>query len=237
MTSSTLIPSNNTKNYCLQSSTCYSLHDHGRGYRTYSYEFNLFGYEPEQITVLLDKYGKLSIRAYRSPCKRFRRDWYVGGPNLEARLVRNTIDMNGRLRIGVDVRPRQYDVSSITNNYNTINNNSNTNTTLTFDLQGYPSKNVTVRVNESGLLKIHAQHTDDKTEHITKKEYYRQYQLPKHINANQIRARLDENQILTIQLTESLARQNPSWQPYNETNYSLAHGKGPYGDSCCCNVM
>ncbi|CAF0805331.1 unnamed protein product [Rotaria sp. Silwood1] len=230
MTSSALIPINNDKNYFLQSpkssSNRYSIHDHGHGYRTYSYEFDLYNYEPEQINVLLDNYGRLRIHAYRSPCHEFRREYDLGGPNIEARLVRNTIDTYGRLRIDVDVRPCQYDIPLV--------NNNNNNNILTFDLHGYRPKNVAIRIDENGLLKINAQNYDNTGDHRMSKEYYRQYQLPKNVNSDQIRAKLDENQILTIQLPQSLPSRSSSWVPYRNRNDSLAYGKKPHGNSCCC---
>ncbi|CAF2314619.1 unnamed protein product [Rotaria sp. Silwood2] len=230
MTTSALIPISHNKNYFLQSSKSssnrYSIHDHGHGYRTYSYEFDLNNYEPEQITVLLDNNGKLHIHAHRSLCHEFRREYNLGGPNIEARLVRNTIDTYGRLRIDVDVQPRPYDIPLMHNNI------------LTFDLHGYRPKNVAIRINEDGLLKINAQHYDNTSEHCISREYYRQYQLPKHINPHQIHAKLDENQILTIELLQSLSRRSPPWEPYYNKNDSQAYRKGPYGNSCCCcNLM
>lgn len=218
MTSSTLIPLINDKNDFFQSSNRHSIHDFGQGYRIYTYEFDLIDYEPEQITVLLDKYGRLRIRAYRPLCHEFRRQYNLGSPDVETRLVRNTIDTHGRLRIDVNVYPRPLNTS-------TINNNNN----LTFDLQGYQSKNVNIRINENGLLKVNAQHTDEQVGHRINREYYRQYQLPKNINPGQIRARIDDNQLLTIELPQSLPKRKQSWLPYNE--------KRPYKNSHCCNVM
>jgi HSP20 family molecular chaperone IbpA len=201
----------------------YSINDYGQGYRTYSYEFDLIGYEPEQITVLLNKQGRLRIRAYRPLCHEFRREYHLGGPNFETRLVRNTIDTHGRLRVDVDVSPRQYDSSPMNNNNNNI---------LKFDLHGYRTKNINVRIDDNGLLKISAQHTDESAGHQLNREYYRQYQLPKHINQNQIRARIDDNQILTIELPESL-RKKSSWQPYYGRNYPSDYEQQPYKNCCC----
>jgi len=230
MTSSTLIPLINEKSDFFQSSNYssnrYSIHDYGQGYRTYTYEFDLIDYEPEQITVLLNKHGKLSIRAYRPFCHVFRREYNLGGPGVETRLVRNTIDAHGRLRVDVDVHPRPYNNSS-------INNKS----ILTFDLEGYRPKNITVLINENGLLKITAQEVDQKIGHRINREYYRQHQLPKDINPDQIRAKIDENQILTIELPQSLSSKKQSWQPYYEKNGSTDYRKRPYENSRCCNVM
>jgi HSP20 family molecular chaperone IbpA len=221
MTSSSLIPvTNDQKNY-LRSSNRYSINDHGQGHRTYSYEFDLIDYDPEQITVLLDSYGKLRIRAYRPPCHEFKREYDLG-TSVETRLIRNTIDTYGHLRVDIDVRPRCFDISPINTNI------------LTFDLQGYPPKSVNVRINETGLLKITAQHNDDRFEHRINREYYRQYQLPKHMNSDQVRARMDENQILIIELPQSLSRDKESWSPYYEKKPSSSSGTKP---SCCCNVM
>jgi hypothetical protein len=211
---------NNKNNYLtnpksLLSNRC-SIHDYGQGCRIHSYEFDLIDYEPEQITVLLDDFGKLRIRAYRPPCHEFRREYDLGGKMVETKLVRNTIDNYGHLRIDVEVRPRQY------NTISSINNNI-----LTFDLQGYRPKNVTVRINENGLLKINAQHTDDTFGHRVNREYYRQYQLPKHMNLDQIRAKIDDNQLLTIELPQPLTGKKQSWEPYHEK---------PYRNSCC-NIM
>jgi HSP20 family molecular chaperone IbpA len=222
MTSSTLLPLVNDKNSFFRSSNRYSIHDFGQGYRTYSYEFDLIEYEPEQITVSLDNLGRLRIRAYRPLCHEFRREYNLGGPDVETRLVRNTIDTHGRLRVDVDVHPRQYDISSINNN-----------NILTFDLQGYRPKNVNIRINENGLLKINAQHSDETVGHRIDKEYYRQYQLPKNTKPEQIRAKIDENQILTIALPQSLPNQNKSWQPYYDNSYPPGYGKRPYNNSCC----
>jgi hypothetical protein len=207
------IPKSSLSNRC-------SIHDFGQGYRTYSYEFDLIDYEPEQITVLLDNCGKLRIHAYRPPCHRFRREYDLGGANVETRLIRNTIDTYGHLCVDVNVRPRQHNLSSINNNI------------LTFDLQGYRPKHVNVRIDENGLLKINAQNTEDTTGHRVNREYYRQYQLPKYINGDQIRAKLDENQLLTIELPQPLTGKNQSWQPYHDKNHPPT-----YGNSCCCNVM
>lgn len=197
----------------------YSIHDFGQGHRVYTYEFDLIGFEPEQITVLLDDNGRLRIRACRSFCQEFRREYNLGGPGVETRLVRNTLDMYGRLRVDVDVQPRQKNAAAGAN-------------TLTFDLHGYRPKNVTVRITDDGLLKVTAQHSDDVIGHHVKKEYYRQYQLPKHVSRDQIRARLDENQILTIELPQSLPRRDFSWQPY--TNKESDPG---YGKTHCCQIM
>jgi HSP20 family molecular chaperone IbpA len=220
------MPFINEHNDFFQSSTFssnrYSINDYGQGYRTYSYEFDLIDYEPEQITVLLNQQGQLSIRAYRPLCHEFRRAYNLGGPDVQARLVRNTIDARGRLRVDVDVQPRPYDLPLINNNI------------LTFDLQGYRSKNINIRINENGLLKINAQHTDEIGGHQINREYYRQYQLPKYINPDQIRARIDENQILTIELPESLPRKKSSWQPYYDRNYPAGYGQRPNKNSCCC---
>jgi HSP20 family molecular chaperone IbpA len=223
MTSSTLIPLITDKNDFFRSSRFssnrYSIHDYGQGYRTYTYEFDLIDFEPEQITVLLDKHGRLRIRAYRPLCHEFRREYIIGGPDVETRLVRNTIDTHGHLRVDVDVYPRPYNISSINNN-----------NILTFDLQGYRPKNINVRINENGLLKINARHTDENFGHLINREYYRQYQLPKTMNPDQIRARIDENQILTIELPHPLPQRKPSWLPYHPTDYS----KKRYANSHCC---
>lgn len=231
MTSSTLIPlMNHHRNDFFQSSNRYSIHDHGQGYRTYIYEFDLIDYEPEQITVLLDKSNRLRIRAYRPICHEFYREYNLGGSDVEARLVRNTIDMHGHLRVDVNVYPRQYNTTS---NDNT-NNNDNI---LTFDLQGYRPKNINVRINENGLLKVHAQHIDDQIGHQITREYYRQYQLPKNTNPNQIRAKIDENQLLTIKLPQSLPKIKQSWLPYSEKTYPIDYKKKPCEKSRCCTVM
>ncbi|UJR25615.1 hypothetical protein I4U23_006967 [Adineta vaga] len=210
----------NDTNRFLPSTNRYSIHDYGQGYRIYSYEFDLIGYEPEQITVLLDTNGRLRIRASRFLCQEFRREYNLGGPNLESKLIRNTIDSYGRLCVDVEVRPRQNNFSSYDNNI------------LTFDLHGYRPKNITVRIDEHGLLKVTAQHTDDTIGHRVNKEYYRQHQLPKHINRDEIRARLDENQILTIELPQPLQRRTSSWQPFsNKDTYP------GYKNSQCCHIM
>ena len=222
MTSSTQIPVGNDKQIHLSSSRLlsnrYSIFDHGQGSRTYSYEFDLANYEPEQITVLLDDNGRLRIRASRTPCQEFKREYHLGGPTVETRLVRNTLDSQGRLRVDIDVQPRGED--SVPSNTQI----------LTFDLQGYQPKHVNIRVNENGMLKITAQHHDTSFEHHIDREYYRQYQLPKHIRLDQVRAKMDENQILTIELPQSLTKDKHGWVPYNET-------KHPYANTCFCNLM
>ncbi|CAF1138279.1 unnamed protein product [Adineta ricciae] len=220
MTPSLLLPIMDDINRFSPATNRYSIHDYGQGYRVYSYEFDLIGYEPEQITVLLDTNGRLRIRACRSLCQEFRREYNLGGPNLESKLIRNTLDNYGRLRVDVEVQPRQ-------NNLLTTDDNI-----LTFDLHGYRPKNITVRINEHGLLKVTAQHSDETVGHRINKEYYRQYQLPKHIDRDRIRARLDENQILTIELPQSLRRRKSSWQPYNDENPCLRSK-----NSQCCHVM
>lgn len=207
------------------SSNRYSIHDYGQGYRTYSYEFDLFEYEPEQITVLVDNHGRLRIRARRPFCHEFRRDYDLGGPGLQTRLVRNTIDTRGRLRVDVDVQPRPYDPSIIEQNNNI----------LTFDLHGYRPKNISVRIDEKGLLKVSAQHTDESLGHQINREYYRQYQLPKHINPDQIRARIDDHQVLTIELPDALPRKKfSSWQPNAEDKSSTNYRRRPGNTPCCC---
>lgn len=211
------------------SSHHYSIQDHGQGYRTYSYEFDLPDYEPEEITVLLDDNGTLRIRAHRPPCREFKREYNLGGPNVETTLVRNTIDSRGRLRVDIDVRPRRYDL------------HANTNDTFTFDLQGYRPENITVRINRHGLLKINAQHFDNTSGNHINREYYRQYQLPSNIDPDQVRARMDANQILTIELPPPSPSRNYTkreyWMPVYERSYPPACGTGPYGGYCCCNLM
>jgi HSP20 family molecular chaperone IbpA len=212
------------------SSNRYSVQDHGHGYRTYSYEFDLYDYEPEQITVFLDDYGTLRIRASRSPCREFRREYNLGGPNVETTLVRNTIDTHGRLRVDIDVRPRRYDLQTI-----------NPNNILTFDLQGYRPENVTVRINRNGLLKISGHHIDKTFENNINREYFREYQLPSNIDPDQVRARMDDNQILVIQLPPPSSTKNYTkreyWAPVYDRNYPPFYGAGPYGGYCCCNLM
>jgi len=227
------MPFINEHNDFFQSSTFssnrYSINDYGQGYRTYSYEFDLIDYEPEQITVLLNQQGQLSIRAYRPLCHEFRREYNLGGPDVQARLVRNTIDARGRLRVDVDVQPRPYDLSSINNNI------------LTFDLQGYRPENVTVRINRNGLLKISGHHIDKTFENNINREYFREYQLPSNIDPDQVRARMDDNQILVIQLPPPSSTKNYAkrdyWAPVYDRNYPPFYGTGPYGGYCCCNLM
>jgi HSP20 family molecular chaperone IbpA len=233
MASSTIIPVVYTQHPSqknrVNSTNHYSVQDHGQGYRTYSYEFDLYDYEPEQITVLLDDYGSLRIRAHRPPCHEFRREYNLGGSNVETTLVRNTIDTHGRLRVDIDVRPRRYDFQSINNNI------------LTFDLQGYRPENVTVRINRNGLLKVNGQHLDNTIGNNINREYFRQYQLPSNINPDLVRARMDENQILTIELPQPSSTRNYTnreyWAPVYERNYPPYYGGGPSGAYCCCNIM
>ena len=197
----------------------YSIFDHGQGHRTYTYEFDLFGYEPEQITVTLTDSGHLRIRASRSPCQEFRREYYLGGTNIQCRLIRNTLDAYGCLRVDVDVEPRiEIPLPS-------------TNHLLTFDLQGYQPKNVNVRINEKGLLKINAQHHDKTFGNHIDREYYRQYQLPKSIRPEQVRARMNEKKILTIELPPTSLKETQPWIPYNDKSsvYSPTN--------CGCNLM
>jgi HSP20 family molecular chaperone IbpA len=222
MTSSSLVPVFDEQDNGLSSrhlnSNRYSIIETGQGNRTYSYEFDLPDYEPEQITVLLDATGRLRIKACRSLCHEFRREYYLGGPHLETQLVRNTIDPHGRLRVDVDVRARR--TGSICNNSHI----------LTFDLQGYRPKNVNVRVNEQGLLKITAQHHDTKFGNHIDREYYRQYQLPKHIGPEHVRARMDDNRLLTIELPASIGKHKQTWLPYENKPC-------PTQKSSCCHLM
>jgi HSP20 family molecular chaperone IbpA len=239
MASSTIIPvvytqARSNKNHsgsAISPSKRYSIQDHGRGYRTYSYEFDLADYEAEQITVLLDDNGTLRIRAYRPPCREFRREYNLGGTDVEATLVRNTIDSRGRLRVDIDIRPRRDDLQSVNNNNNT----------LTFDLQGYRPENVTVRINRHGLLKINGQYIDTALENHINREYYRQYQLPSNVNPDLVRARMDENQLLTIELPQPSSTTNYTqreyWVPVYERNHPPFYGAGPNGAYCCCNLM
>jgi HSP20 family molecular chaperone IbpA len=137
---------------------------------------------------------------------------------VETRLVRNTLDPQGRLRVDIDVQPRREDFVP-------------TNTQiLTFDLQGYQPKHVNIRVNEHGMLKITARHHDTSFEHHIDREYYRQHQLLKHVRPDQIRAKMDENQILTIELPQSLAKDKHGWVPYHEPTH-------PYAKTCFCTLM
>jgi HSP20 family molecular chaperone IbpA len=223
MTSSALIPVHNDKQTdhspTRMSSTRYSIFDNGQGCRTYSYEFDLFNYEPEQINVLLDDHGRLRIRASRSPCHEFKREYHLGGPNIETRLVRNTIDSHGRLHVDIDVRPRRDQSVSVNNHV------------LTFDLQGYRPKNVNVRINEHGLLKINAQYHDNTLGNHIDREFYRQYQLPAMIRSDQVRAKMDENRILTIELPQNpVNNKKQSWKPYEVKSNA-------YESSNCCNLM
>ena len=212
-------------------STRYSIQDHGQGYRTYSYEFDLVDYQPEQIVVVLDDYGTLRIRAARSPFHEFKREYNLGGSSVETTLVRNTIDNQGRLRVDIDVRPRRVDFSTNTNNSNV----------LRFDLQGYRPEHVTVRINRDGLLKIHGQHLDQSFDNHVNREYYRQYQLPTNINPDLVRARMDENQILTIELPAGSPNQRYTkgdyWMPVYDRSYPPFYGTAPYGGYCCCNLL
>ena len=208
----------------------YSVQDHGQGYRTYSYEFDLIEYEPEQIDVLLDNCGTLRIRAHRPPFHEFRREYNLGGSNVETTLVRNTIDTRGHLRVDIDVRPRRPDFGA-----------SPGTTSLTFDLQGYRPENVTVRINRDGLLKINGQHHDQTFGNHINREYYRQYQLPSNVDPDQVRARMDANQILIIDLpTGSPTRhytKGEYWVPVYERSHPGCYGTAPYAGYCCCNLM
>lgn len=236
MASSTIIPivytqksqERNRVGSPIAASNRYSVQDHGQGYRTYSYEFDLIDYEPEQINVFLDDYGTLRIRANRPPCHEFRREYNLGGPTVETTLVRNTIDSRGRLRVDIDVRPRRFDLQAV--------NNTNI---LTFDLQGYKPENVIVRINQNGILKISGQHIDDSCGNHINRAYFRQYQLPSNVDTDKVRARMDENQILTIELPQSLSRstiKHEYWEPVYERNYPRYYGGAPYG-CCCCNIL
>lgn len=220
--SSTLVPVFDEKKEQISSARLstnrYSIFDHGQGRRTFTYEYDLLGYEPEQITVTLNDYGHLRIRAFRSPCQEFRREYFLGGPTLECRLVRNTMDSLGRLRIDVEVRPRT-EPSLPSNNH-----------VLTFDLQGYQPKNVNVRINEKGLLKINAQHHDNTFGNHIDREYFRQFQLPKSVRPEQVRAKMDENKILTIELPPSSQKDKQGWMPYNDKS-------SVYPPANCCNLM
>lgn len=213
------------------SSNRYSVQDHGQGYRTYSYEFDLYDYETEEITVLLDDYGTLRVRAFRPPCREFKREYNLGGPSVETTLIRNTLDNHGRLRVDIDVRPRRFDAQSMNNNNNI----------LTFDLQGYRPENVTVRINQHGLLKVSGQHVDNTIGNHINREYFRQYQLPSNIDPDQVRARMDGNQILTIELPQPSSSRHYTkqeyWEPMYGRRYPPFYGTAPYGGYCCCNLM
>ena len=239
MASSTIIPvvytqQRSEKNLLASSnpssSNRYSVQDHGHGYRTYSYEFDLYDYEPEQINVILDDYGTLRIRASRGPCREFRREYNLGGPNVETTLVRNTIDNQGHLRVEIDVRPRRSDLQRIQNN-----------NILTFDLQGYRPEHITVRINRNGLLKVSGKHIDTAFENNINRQYYREYQLPSNIDPDQVRARIDENQILVIELpppsSTSYYTNRDYWTPAYGRSYPPFYGTGPGGGYCCCNLM
>lgn len=235
MVSSTIIPvqyggtttntSSNLFSSPKSSKNSYSVQEHGQGHRTFSYEFDLYDYEPEEITVLVDDYGTLRIRAYRPPCREFKCEYNLGGPNMETTLVRNTLNTQGRLRVEVDVRPKANISQSLTTPI------------ITENLQGYLPGNVTVKLNHHGLLKISAQHFDDTAGNSINRQFYRQYQLPSNIRPDQIRARLDDNQILTIDVPNSSTNQREYWVPVRERNYSPFYGSGPNGAYCCCNLM
>lgn len=227
MARSTIIPvvftQQLSKDKRFPNSNRYSVQDHGQGYRTYSYEFDLVDYQSEQIDVLLDEYGTLRIRATRPPCYDFHREYHLGGPNVETTLVRNTIDKFGRLRVDVDVRPRRFDEfpTSLTNH-------------LRFDLHGYRPENVHVRINRQGLLKINATHFENSFENHINREYFRQYQLPSTINPDLVRARMDENDILTIDLPPASSTQRFTTGDYWRPVYG---GVAPVSGFCCCNLM
>jgi HSP20 family molecular chaperone IbpA len=213
----------------ISASNRYSVLDHGQGYRTYSYEFDLIDYEPEQIVVLLDEYGTLRIRASRPPCHEFKREFNLGGSTIETKLVRNTIDTHGRLRVDIDIRPKRHELVQTTNNI------------LRFDLQGYRPENVTVRINRKGLLKIAGQHIDNSADNRINREYYRQYQLSSNIDPDRVRARMDENNILTIELPPGSSTQQYTqgeyWIPVRDRPYAPFYGTTPYAGYCCCNLM
>lgn len=236
MASSTIIPvvynqESSEKNRLGSSnptSNRYSVQDHGQGYRTYSYEFDLYDYEAEEITVFLDDSGTLRVRAFRPPCREFKREYNLGGSSVDTTLIRNTLDNRGRLRVDVDVRPRRYDFQS--------NNNNNNNNILTFDLQGYRPENVTVRINRNGLLKVSGQHIDNTFGNHINREYFRQYQLPSNIDPDRVRARMDGNQILTIELPPPSSSRH-YWEPVYGRSYPPFYGTAPYGGYCCCNLM
>ena len=234
MASSTIIPvvytQHPSEKTASGSSNRYSVQDHGQGYRTYSYEFDLGDYEPEEITVLIDDYGTLRIRAHRPPCREFKREYNLGGANADITLARNTIDARGHLRVDVDVRPRRYDLQTI----------QNTNSILTFDLQGYRPEDVTVRINRNGLLKINGRHIDNTVGNNINREYFREYQLPSNMNPDLVRARMNQDQILTIELPQPSSRnytQRKYWEPIYERNNPPFYGAGPGGAYCCCNIM
>ena len=210
------------------SSNRYSVQEHGPDYRTYSYEFDLVDYEPEQITVLLDDCGTLRIRAHRPPCHEFKREYNLGGPNVQTTLVRNTIDTRGHLRVDIDVRPRRHTSQKIDNK-------------LTFDLYGYEPENVNVRIDRNGLLKISGQHIDNTFGNNINREYYKQYQLPSNIDPDGVRARMDENRILTIELPQPLSSRSYTkgdcWKPVYQRDNPPFYGSMPYGTYCCCNII
>jgi len=224
-TTKTLFPSQKS------AKNSYSVQDHGQGYRTYSYEYDLYDYEPEEITVLVDEYGTLRIRAYRPPCREFKCEYNLGGPNTETTLVRNTLDNHGRLRVDVDVRPKLNNTQSLTTPI------------ITENLQGYSPENITVKLNHHGLLKISARHVDNTAGNRINRQFYRQYQLPSNIQPEQIRARFDNNQILTIDIpalpSSSAASpgQREYWVPVYQRNNPPFYGAGPNGAYCCCNLM
>jgi len=172
------------------SSEPYSVIEHGNGCRTIEYKFDLFDYEPEDILVLLDDFGTLKIRAQRSPYYEFKREYNLGA-NVDTKLIRNTLDSRGLLEIAIYVSPRRtggpgdYDSSS---------------SLISFDLNGYRPENVNVRVNNRGLLKVNAYHVDTAHGNRINREYFRQYQLPSNVNPDLVRAKMNEQQILTIEL-------------------------------------
>ena len=73
---------------------------------------------------------------------------------------------------------------------------------LTFDLAGYKPEDLSIKVIDNNILKVHAVHIDNSRGNQIHREYTRQYVLPEWVQQDLLRARMSENGTLTVELPQ-----------------------------------
>jgi len=71
---------------------------------------------------------------------------------------------------------------------------------LTFDLTGYKPEDLSIKVIDNNVLKVHAIHIDNSRGNQIHREYTRQYILPDGLQPELLRARMSENGTLTVEV-------------------------------------
>ena len=71
---------------------------------------------------------------------------------------------------------------------------------LTFDLTGYKPEDLSIKVIDNNILKVHAIHIDNSRGNQIHREYTRQYILPDGLQPEFLRARMSENGTLTVEV-------------------------------------